>query len=77
MTEKIENLILGHLKAIRAQLDRIESDIDDLKTRDHTHESYLSALHSDSARQSARLDEHDGRLKRIERRLELIDDGDQ
>ena len=77
MTEKIENLILGHLKAIRAQLDRIESDIDDLKTRDHTHESYLSALHSDSARQSARPDEHDGRLKRIERRLELIDDGDQ
>ena len=76
MTEGIDNLILEHLKAIRPQLDRIESDIDDLKNRDHTHEAYLSALHSDSARQSARLDQHDSRLKRIEKRLELTEDSD-
>ena len=33
MTENIENLMLEHLKAIRAQLDRIERDIHDLKAR--------------------------------------------
>ena len=77
MPEKVESLILEHLKAIRAQLDRIEADIDDLKNRDHTHESYLSAMHSDSARQSARLDQHDARIKRIERRLELADESDR
>lgn len=76
MTQKIENLILEHLKAIRAQLDRMESDIDDLKNRDHSHEAYLSALHTDSARQSARLDQHDSRIKRIERRLELTEERD-
>jgi chromosome segregation ATPase len=77
MTESVDNLILEHLKAIRAQLDRIESDIDDLKNRDHTDEAYLSALHSDSARQSARLDQHDSRLRRIEKRLELTEDSDR
>lgn len=46
MTEKVENLILEHLKANRAQLDRIELDIEDLTNRDHTHEAYLSAMHS-------------------------------
>ncbi|MBK1633482.1 hypothetical protein CKO31_22580 [Thiohalocapsa halophila] len=77
MTDKIENLILERLEAIRAQLNRIEADIADLKGRDHTHEAYLSALHSDIARQSGRLDEHDARLKRIERRLELVDEQPQ
>lgn len=73
MTEQIENLIPEHLKAMRAQLNRSEADIADLKGRDHTHETYLSVLHGDTARQSGRLDEHDARLKRIERRLELAD----
>jgi type II secretory pathway component PulM len=76
MTERVENLILEHLRAIRAQLDRIESDVEDLKNRDHTHEAYLAAMHSDSARQSARLDQHDARLRRIERRLELAEESD-
>ena len=74
MTEKIENLILEHLKAIRAQLNRIEVDISDLKGRDHTHEAYLSALHSDVARQAGRLDDYDTRLRRLERRLDLADE---
>jgi hypothetical protein len=77
MTDQIENLILEHLKAMRAQLNRIEADIAGRKGREHTHEPYLSALHSDTARQSGRLDEPDARRKRIERRLELADEQPQ
>jgi hypothetical protein len=77
MTDQIENLILEHRKAMRARWSCIEADIACRKGRDHTHEPYLSAPHSDTAWQSGRLDEPDSRLKRIERRLELADEQPQ
>ena len=76
MTKRIENLIPEHPKAIRARLRRIESDIGDSKSRDHTRKAHLSALHSGTARQSARRDLQDDGIGRIERRLELVGDGD-
>jgi len=73
MTENIENLMLEHLKAIRAQLDRIERDVQDLKARMGSLEVHSVATQGEVVRHSARFDEFDSRLSRVERRLELRD----
>ena len=73
MTENIEYLLLEHLKAIRADLHTVKTDIRDIKTRLLTMESYQAASHIDAARQSARLDEFDARLSRLEVRVNLAD----
>jgi hypothetical protein len=69
MTDQIESLILEHRKAMRAQLNRIKADIAELKGRDHIHEAYRSALHSDAIHHRLRLragssvQAHVGRLR--------------
>jgi len=73
MTENVENLLLEHMKSIRAQLDRIERDIQDLKARMGSLEIHSVAMQSEVVRHSARFDEFDTRLIRIERRLDLRD----
>ena len=78
MTEEVENLLLEHMKRFHAGQDRIERRLEEivgragrLETsmvdlrRDHLHtEEFCAAL-------SVRLDHVDGRLARIEKRLEL------
>ena len=76
--ENIENLMLEHLKAIRADISVIKSDI-----KEHTHrlgriEVSISGLRRDmalsdetTAEQSVRMDRMNDRIERIERRLEL------
>lgn len=71
MTENVENLLLEHMKAIRAQLDRIERDMQDLKARMSSLEAHSVAMQGEVVRHSARFDELDIRLTRVERRLEL------
>ncbi|MFM8442563.1 MAG: hypothetical protein ACKN9W_04360 [Methylococcus sp.] len=66
-------LLLEHLKAIRADLHAVKTDIRDIKTRLLAMESYQAASHIDAARQSARLDEFDARLSRLEIRVNLAD----
>jgi hypothetical protein len=73
MTDNIEYLLLEHLKAIRADLDTVKHDLRDIKTRLLTMESYQAASHIDAARQSARLDDFDARLSRLEIRVNLAD----
>ncbi len=73
MTEETESLVLEHLRHIRAKVDRIDSDLSDVKAR-------ISALGVATGQVIAmmgglnqRMDRFDERLGRIERRLELAD----
>ncbi len=72
---EIENLLLEHMKAIRGSLARLENDMQDVKARLLTLESYQAASHVDDVRKSTRLDDLDKRLNRVETRLELRDNG--
>ena len=75
MNEKVENLVLEHLRAIRADMARLSDEMRGLRTemmsvRHHVRGLELSqdADHSDIASMKVRLD-------RVERRLELADAG--
>jgi len=79
MTENIENLILEHLRALRAVMDRVGECLNDLKARVGQVEDHiagmrrdLSTLHADIAITHKRLDGLESRVERIEKRLELV-----
>jgi predicted nuclease with TOPRIM domain len=78
MTENVENLVLEHLRAIRAGQDRIENELRDLKGRVSAVETGLNGVRRDlvalaeaSARLQVAMDRLGDRVDRIERRLEL------
>ena len=73
MTDNIEYLILEHLKSLRQGQNIIEADLKDIKARLLAMETHQAASHIDSARQSARLDDLDSRLNRVETRLNLAE----
>ncbi|MGH7841126.1 MAG: hypothetical protein ACREQT_06335, partial [Candidatus Binataceae bacterium] len=56
MTAEVENLILEHLRHMRGQLDRMESDIAEIKSRLGRLETGLAQIHVALAEQSLRLD---------------------
>ena len=68
-----EKLILEHLRAIRATLDRHSDDLREIKERLGIVETGVGNLGSQYASLSIRLDRLDERVARIERRLELRD----
>ena len=72
-TSRCRLMLLEHLKAIRADLHTVKTDNRGIKTRLLTMESYQAANHIDAARQSARLDEFNARLSRLEVRVILAD----
>jgi hypothetical protein len=63
--------VLEHLRYIRAAVDGLREDAQDLKRRMTSLEMQVAQLHGDFAGQSARIDRVEIRLERIERRLEL------
>jgi archaellum component FlaC len=78
MTQETENLVLEHLRHIRAKVDKIETEIDDLKHRTTRVELAIVALRRDfndtfetTVRQQSALDRLSERVERIEKRLEL------
>ena len=78
MTDNVENIVLEHLSAIRADIGAIRHDISDMKLRLGSLEEHVAGLrrdigllHSDIAVTHKRLDHHDERMGRIERRLEI------
>ena len=78
MTENIENLILEHLRTIRAEIVTLTRKVDTLTIRVGSLEEHVAGLrrdlaliHADIAATNQRLDHHEQRLDRIERRLEL------
>lgn len=80
MNENIENLILEQLRLIRSRIDRIDHNIDELKTRMTGLEQSMVGVKRevnqgyefDIGLQHA-LDRHAERIERIERRLELTE----
>ena len=71
MTENVENLILEHLRAIRAAVDALKEDNTFIKARLASIEQQVAGLHTDVANMNARLDSLERRIDRIERRLEI------
>lgn len=72
MTEP-ENLVLEHLRALRAEVGRVAKDIRGLRTEMTSMRQHMAGMvtlqdldHSDIAALKARVD-------RIEKRLELVD----
>jgi predicted nucleic acid-binding Zn-ribbon protein len=59
MTSDVENLVLEHLRAIRA-------DVSDVKVR-------MTSLEENTAAMNRRLDNMDRRIERIEKQLELVE----
>ena len=78
MTENLENLVLEHLRALRAGQDRIENELKDIKSRLSAVETGLNGVRRDlvalaeaDARLQTTVDRLSDRTDRIERRLEL------
>ncbi len=67
-----DNVVLEHLRHIRAAVDRVEADIREVKHRIARLEEQTAGLHQDYAGLAVRLDRHDERLSRMERRFELV-----
>jgi len=63
---EIEDLVLEHLRAIRATQDRHSDDLREIKGR-------LGILEQQYASVSNRIDRIDERIFRIEKRLELVE----
>jgi len=78
MPEKVENLVLEHLRAIRAGQDRLETEMRAIKERMTAVETGLNGVRRDlvalaeaDARLQLTVDRLSDRVDRIERRLEL------
>ena len=80
MARKVENIILEHLKAIRADIGSLKNDSSEIKSRLTSVESGIAGLRHDSASQygdivdtHSRYDRLANRIDRIEKRLEIND----
>jgi septal ring factor EnvC (AmiA/AmiB activator) len=78
VTDNINNLLLEHLKAIRADVASLKADLKEAIVRMGRVEVSLSGLRRDMAHadeglaeQSVRIDRISERIERIERRLDL------
>lgn len=68
-----DNIILEHLRAIRAKLDQHSEEFRDIKARLLSVEKHVALLQSDVVDVRHVLDGHGDRLGRIEQRLSLSD----
>lgn len=68
----VENILLEHMRAMRASLDALHTKIDELTNRMGGVEQGLAHLYTGGAEQSVRIDRLSNRVERIEKRLELV-----
>jgi hypothetical protein len=80
MAEKVDNLVLEHLRAIRSDIGGIRDDVREIKHRLTSLEGAVAGLKrdqastfADTADHHARYDRLTERLERVERRLDLRD----
>ena len=66
MTSNNDNLVLEHLRHIRATVDRTQEDVRDIKFR-------VGQLESNVLNLTHRMDRFDERLNRVETRLGLAE----
>ena len=79
MAENVENLVLEHLRALRAGQDRIEHKLSELSSRITSLEASMArsrldnlSTQEDVYRQQGAIDRINERLERVERRLDLL-----
>jgi hypothetical protein len=72
MPEEVSNLILEHLRRIRASQERTELDVAELKSRVSALEQTQGQVLILLGTLNQRMDRVDERLGRIERRLDLV-----
>jgi prefoldin subunit 5 len=73
VTSDIENLVLEHLRQIRAGQERLGQDMREVKERLGIIEQQAAALHAQYANLSVRIDRMEVRIEHIEKRLGLIE----
>ena len=73
--EEMDNIIIEHLKALRNELkdfrQETREELQTIKIRLNSIERGLAGTHDDSVVLQTRLDRVDGRIDRIEKRLDL------
>ena len=81
MTDNIENLLLKHLTALRADVSHVRDVCDELIRRQSSLEKgiariggEMSSVYAEQMDDRHRLDALRHRVERIERRLELVDE---
>ena len=73
MADEIDNIVLEHLRRIRASQDRTELDISELKSAVSALEEVSGQILNLIGTMNRRMDRFDERLARIERRLDLVE----
>jgi uncharacterized coiled-coil protein SlyX len=71
MTEEMTNLVLEHLRHIRAKVDSTDERVGRLELRLSAVEGHLANIMVSEAAQNSAIDTVSRRLDRIEHRLEL------
>lgn len=75
MSENIDNIIIEHLKSLRNELKEFRSETREelqiIKMRINSLERGQAGSHDDSVILQTRIDRVDGRIDRIEKRLEI------
>jgi hypothetical protein len=73
MADESDNIVLEHLRRIRASQERTEIDIGELKSRASVLEEVTGQVLNLLGTMNKRMDRFDERLARIERRLDLVE----
>ncbi len=73
MSDQPENLVLVYLRRIDGRMERMEQDISDIKHRLGHLEESVGTLATGYAGLQIWMDRLEGRLERIERRIDLSD----
>jgi hypothetical protein len=73
MADETNNLVIGHLRHIRARVDGLSTDMGQVIPWLGAIERHVAGLHISDVDQNADLDRIEARLDRSERRLELTD----
>jgi hypothetical protein len=73
MPDETANLILEHLRHVRARIDSVAEDVADLKSRMSAQEEISGQILVMLGALGRRFDRSDERLARIERRLDMVE----
>jgi len=73
MADETTNIVLEHLRHIRARVDGLTDDVRQVILRLGAIERHVAGLHITDVSQNAEIDMLKTRLDRVERRLELTD----
>lgn len=74
MNEKVENLILEHLRVMRTDIASLKEEMVGVRSEIRAVKQYMAGFMTDETRQDGEIAELKLRLDRIEKRLELNED---